>query len=105
MRYRHLACISRYVSHLNMFYGRLLYRSIRRTIACIHSCDHKGTSVTPVSSGQSTLEYLLVLSGFIALIVAVSALKQFFIEGEFASIVFNSLTHSVPQGVHDVVLY
>lgn len=61
------------------------------------------------SSGQSTVEYALVLFGFLALILAMGALGQFFQEGNLVAHALSSASHHVtlvsPGALRDVFAY
>ncbi|MEY8437519.1 TadE/TadG family type IV pilus assembly protein [Atopobiaceae bacterium 24-176] len=59
--------------------------------------------------GQSTVEYALVLSAFLAMVVALVALWRFFGQGEGADLVARSASHGLGAGsvaaLQDILLY
>ncbi len=60
-------------------------------------------------SGQSTVEYALVLSAFLAMVVALAALWRFFGQGGGADLVARCASHGLGAGslaaLQDILLY
>lgn len=57
------------------------------------------------ASGQSSVEYALVIVALLAIALGFGALYQAFSDGSVALIVVDSLTHRLPKGVFDIVLF
>lgn len=55
--------------------------------------------------GQGTLEYALVLSGVLAAILGLGMLARAIFGGPAAQAVLDSLTHRLPTGVLDAMLF
>lgn len=55
--------------------------------------------------GQGSVEYALVVVAFLAVAIALGALWHFVSEGDLAQDAVETLTHRIPRGVLDVVLF
>lgn len=55
--------------------------------------------------GQGSVEYALVVVVFLAVAIALGALWHFVSEGDFARDAAETLTHRIPWGVLDVILF
>lgn len=56
-------------------------------------------------NGQSTLEYALVATAFIAVAIGISTFIHAIDSGTFADIVLQSMTHRLAKGVLDVLAF
>lgn len=56
-------------------------------------------------SGQSSVEYALVTIALLAIALGFGALYNAFSDGSMAHIAVDSLTHRLPKGVFDIVLF
>lgn len=55
--------------------------------------------------GQGTVEYALVAIGLFAVVMGLSVLARVFIGGSATELLLGSLTHRLPKGVADVILF
>lgn len=62
-------------------------------------------SIARAAKGQGTVEYALVATAFIAMIVCLGVLWRFVAEGGFSSGVVESLTHRLAKGVVDLAAF
>lgn len=60
---------------------------------------------TPCGSGQGTVEYALVVAGVLVVAVGFSLIAHVVAEGGMAQGVLDSLTHRLPKGVLDAMLF
>lgn len=55
--------------------------------------------------GQGSVEYALAIIAFLAVAIALGVLWHFVSEGNFAQDAAEALTHRIPWGVSDIVLF
>ncbi|WP_040626127.1 hypothetical protein [Slackia piriformis] len=55
--------------------------------------------------GQGSVEYALAIIAFLAVAIALGVLWHFVSEGNFAQDAAEALTHRIPWGVSDVLLF
>lgn len=60
---------------------------------------------TSCGSGQGTVEYALVVAGVLVVAVGFSLIAHAVAEGGMAQGVLDSLTHRLPKGVLDAMLF
>lgn len=86
-------------------YRRRHQRALIGTRA-ICGIDEESTRISPSCGiGQGTVEYALVVAGVLIVAVGFSLIAHAVAEGGIAQGVLDSLTHRLPKGVLDAMLF